>query len=147
MSEHVQFLILYIVGGLLLFELLLFNLIVPLISYLRRKHSPVRTVRAEVVLADQRETAVLPWWLRPALPRSHYTSTYIPSYDVEDLGKSFTYWITFEIGKSRLEFQVREKEYSEFQPGDCGELVYQFDRVLTFTRERSDEENAVGESE
>ena len=58
----------------------------------------------------------------------------------EDWGEQYAYWITVEVGDTRLEFQVREDEYSEFQPNDIGELTYQADKVLSFKRERQDEE-------
>ena len=139
MSTHLRFIILYIVGGLLLFELLLFNIIVPLYKYLRRKGSPVRTVRARVLLSENRMAALLPWWMRiPIGGRNGGVS----DGQLEDWGKQYTYWITFEIGSSRQEFQVGEDEFSEFEPDDVGELSYQADKVLSFKRE-SPEDSAI----
>lgn len=144
MSEHVRFVILCIVGSLLLFELLLFNVILPLLRDYRRKGCPVRTVTARVVLARHRKTAILPWWLRLPLRQWPWWSSDNDN-DSDSLEQQFAYWVTFDVGDSRLEFEVHEEEYSEFQPGDYGELIYQSDQVLSFTRERPDEEHTYGE--
>ncbi len=133
MSGHIPLIILCIVLGLIVLELLLFTVISPLYKYLRRRGSRVRTVRARVLLAESRDSALLPWWIRIPVARRRRRIWILPD-ECEDWGNQYTYWITFEVGDSNLEFEVSEDEFSEFSPNDFGELSYQADKVLSFSK-------------
>ncbi len=135
MSEHLRFVILCIIGSLLLLELLLFNVIIPYYKSLHRRGSKVCTVHARVVRAENRAIAWLPWWMRIPIG----TRRGVSDGQLEDWGKQYTFWITFEVEKSRLEFQVRESEFSKFQYDDMGELTYQADLILSFKVERRED--------
>ena len=136
MSNHQKLVMLVIIGVLILCELLLFNVLLPLLKALRRRNSPVHTVRALVLLAENRTAALLPWWMR--IPFGSRRG--VPDGQLEDWGDQHTYWITFEIGHSRLEFEVDEAQFSNFEPDDLGELTYQADKVLSFIREKKNDE-------
>jgi len=140
MSDHLHLTILYIIGGLLVFELLLFYVLTPLFKYLHRLGSPVRTVRARVLLTESRMTALLPWWLKiPIGTRYGRFGGWLWPGQLEDSGKQFSYWIFFEVDDSRLEFQVSEEQFGQFEQDDAGELSYQADKVLAFKVERSED--------
>lgn len=141
MPAHLNVLILYIVVGLLLFELLWLLIITPIYRYLHRISSPARTVRVRVLLAESREAALLPWWMRVPIGNRN---GWVWDSQLEDRGRQYTYWITFEVGDSRLEFQVREDEFSNFEPGDVGELTYQAEKVLSFSTAESPETSEAG---